>query len=120
MPVDYYICPMCGDELRVGSRGCPRCAREQATKQWDRPPQPKKNQKKAAPKRPWESDQAYDGVDLPEEAYHEEDTFDYDEYLKKEFGPPPKFTRENFWRLVALILLIVIALSSIIYSWRCS
>ncbi len=27
---DKYICPGCGDDIRVGSSGCPRCAANQS------------------------------------------------------------------------------------------
>jgi hypothetical protein len=45
--------------------------------------------KKTVPKRSWESDQVYDGVDLRGEACHCEDSFGYDEYLEQELGPRP-------------------------------
>lgn len=44
---DYYICPGCGDDVRVGSQGCPKCNNLD----------------------PWEIEdtEIYDGLDLPED-----------------------------------------------------
>ncbi|MFN0125221.1 MAG: hypothetical protein ACKV19_00870 [Verrucomicrobiales bacterium] len=84
---DYFICPDCGAEVRVGSRGCARCASDRATKAWDQ-------------RKPWEQDDVYDGLDLPD------DEFNYDEFVEKEFrGGRRKTWREWFWWGVAVALL---------------
>lgn len=46
--IDYYICPGCGDDVRVGSKGCPKCNHLD----------------------PWEieDNEIYDGLDLPEDS----------------------------------------------------
>ena len=81
---DYFICPSCGDEVRIGPRGCPRCSSPPA---------------KSEPDDPY----LYDGLDLPDD-----DDFDYDEFVAREFGtgPKKKTAKEWFWWVVALILLI--------------
>ena len=72
MKVDYFICPECGAEVRVGSKGCGKCASERATKNWREDP------------KPWEQDDVYDGLDLPY------DEFDYQKFIAEEFGSGPK------------------------------
>jgi hypothetical protein len=85
---DYYACPGCGAEVRVGSRGCPKCT--------DKP-------------RSWEQDEACDGADLPDEE------FDYDDFVRREFGrgsarvKPPGL--RWYWWLTAIILLILMVWS---------
>jgi hypothetical protein len=58
---DWYACPTCGDEVRVGSSGCRKCLSL-----------PQDAQDGAWP----------DGVDLPEQP----DDFDYEDWKKREFG----------------------------------
>ncbi len=87
---DYFICPDCGAEVRVGSRGCARCASERATKAWDK-------------RQPWEQDEVYDGLDLPD------DEFNYEEFLDKEFGGGRRRSRREWlWWAVAVVLLAVL------------
>ena len=73
MPVDSYICPTCGSEVKVGSV-CPGCV----------PKRKKRTKKKvgAGPKKrkPWEQDSIYDGLGIPD------DEFDYEKYIAREFG----------------------------------
>jgi hypothetical protein len=88
--VDYYLCPGCGREVRVGSQGCPQC------NQLD----------------PWEQDdtEIYDGLDLPD------DKFDYQQFLKNEFGDKKINTNglSLFWWIVAIILLIALIFQMLI------
>lgn len=90
---DYWICPGCGKELRVGVKGCPRCAKPQR-------PKPKKPAKTA--RHSWEQDAAYDGLDLPD------DDFDYDEFTAREFGKAPhrRVPIRWYWWLTAIVLLV--------------
>ena len=55
------ICPVCGAEVPKTARACPECGADETTG-WD------------------EGRAVYDGLDLPEAE------FDYDDYLKREFG----------------------------------
>lgn len=99
MKVDFYICPHCGAEVRVGSKGCNRCASERATKNWHAP----------AKRRPWEQDETYDGLDLPD------DEFDYEKFVAEEFEEgPPRAPRQWLWALVATIVLL--ALLALIFA----
>ncbi len=89
---DWYACPSCGDEVRVGSAGCRKC--------------------RALPQEaeaPWP-----DGVDLPEGA----EDFDYEDWKKREFGAaaqvkPPhlpwKYWLGGICLLAALIWIAVFA-----------
>ncbi|MEO0413378.1 MAG: hypothetical protein AAF226_00340 [Verrucomicrobiota bacterium] len=86
-----YICPSCGAEVKVGSKGCPKCNNLD----------------------PWEieGNDAYDGLDLPD------DDFDYDEFIEREFGTGgigKKGQRWNglhpFWWITALVTLIIFVL----------
>jgi hypothetical protein len=61
MSDDYYICPRCGEEVKVGSKRCTTCD----------------------PPKPWEQGEHMDGVDID---VPEDDTFDYDQYIDEEFG----------------------------------
>jgi hypothetical protein len=88
MKVDYFICPECGAEVRVGSKGCGKCASERATKTWGDEP------------RPWEQDNIYDGLDLPD------DEFDYQKFVAEEFGGAPGSPTVGwFWWVVAVVVL---------------
>lgn len=78
---DYYICPECGAEVKVGSQGCPKCNDPD----------------------PWEMEdtEVHDGLDLPD------DDFDYDEFVDKEFGDGiPKRGMPMVWWVTGVILLI--------------
>ena len=98
---DYFICPDCGAEVRVGSRGCSRCASDRATKTWD-------------DRKPWEQDEAYDGVDLPDD-----EEFDYQDFLDQEFGGGHKKTkREWLWWTTALVLLIAMVAGWVLIGRR--
>jgi hypothetical protein len=92
--VDFYICPACGAEVRVGSKGCPKCASQRATKKWGATEERKS----------WEQDDVYDDLDLPD------DQFDYDKFIQEEFErtAPRKTAVEWLWWLVALILLMIL------------
>ncbi len=59
---DWYACPSCGAEVRVGSRGCPQC-------------NPGSRRKK------WEQEEYMDGVDAGDS-----EDFDYEDFVKREFG----------------------------------
>mgnify|MGYP001819660418 CR=1 FL=1 len=90
MTVTHFICPNCGAEVRIGSKGCPTCNRRPKTKS------------KAAAK-PWEQDESHDGLDLD---LPEDDDFDYESFIADEFGSAPKRSgREWIWWGTAVVLL---------------
>ena len=96
MKVDFFICPDCGAEVRVGSKGCVRCASSRATKQWSEVP------------KPWERDEVYDGLDLPDTE------FDYQKFCDEEFQGKRRLSpREWFWWGVAVILLAALLVASV-------
>lgn len=100
LKADYFICPDCGAEVRVGSRGCARCASDRATKTWD-------------DRKPWEQDEAYDGVGLPDE------DFDYEAFLEEEFGGARKKSkREWLWWGTAVVLLIAMVAGWLVFARR--
>lgn len=57
------VCPVCGEEVPRGALACPECGADERSG--------------------WRED-VVDGLDLPEEE------FDYEEFVKKEFGPEVK------------------------------
>ena len=93
MNVTHFICPGCGAEVRVGSKGCPKCTRGP------------KAQPGSAPK-PWEQDEIYDGLDLD---LPDDETFDYDEFIADEFGGRrTRSGKERLWWVTAIVLLVAI------------
>ena len=80
------ICPNCGTELSPKARVCPHCGSDEKTG--------------------WSDDAHVGGLDLPDEK------FDYDEFVKNEFGSSRVKPRglHWFWWLVALLLLIAVVL----------
>ena len=82
MPDEFYICPACGDEVRVGSKSCPTCD----------------------PPKPWEQVEGHDGLDLD---LPEDDTFDYDKFTDREFGHRPSLPW--VWVITAILTLLALA-----------
>ena len=76
------MCPNCGADVPPRAKACPECGADEETG--------------------W-SDEAYaSSLDLPDES------FDYDEYVKREFeGKPPEQSRKALWFVVALILALL-------------
>ncbi len=72
------ICPHCGAQVPAQAQVCPECGADEATG--------------------WSEAARHDGLDLPDES------FDYEEFTKREFGGVP--TRPHglpwYWWLVAL------------------
>ena len=82
---DWYACPDCGAEVRVGSRGCEEC--------------------RAKSRKPWEQDGDHlDGVDMPED-------FDYDDFIRREFEGKERLNkRARLWKITAIVLLVLMVL----------
>ena len=80
------ICPVCGAEVPPSASACPACGADDTTG--------------------WNEDRAiYDGLDLPD------DEFDYDEYVKNEFGGAGKPSKKRLpWLCIIGITLVLIAL----------
>ena len=80
------ICPNCGAEVPPKARACPECGADEQTG--------------------WSERAAAQRLGLPD------DEFDYDEFVKEEFGSEKKPLRPRigwFWWLVAIGLLIAVA-----------
>lgn len=81
------ICPNCGAEVPPKARACPECGADEQTG--------------------WSERAAAQRLGIPD------DEFDYDEFVKGEFGDGKKSPRPRigwFWWLVAIGLIIAFAL----------
>ena len=76
------ICPNCGAEVPRKARACPECGANEATG--------------------WSEDARASGLDLPDES------FDYDDFVKREFGEKSPVPRGVawYWWVVALALAV--------------
>lgn len=92
MELKTYICPGCGSELRIGTRGCPKCDARARRKR-----------AKVAARKGWEQRPQEDGLDLPG------DDFDYDDFVSREFGKAPhrRIGIRWYWWLTAAVLLLL-------------
>jgi len=81
------VCPNCGAEVPPQARACPQCGSDEQTG--------------------WSEQANVDGLDLPNQE------FDYDDYVKREFGAPtpvPSGIRWIWW-LVAAALVILFSIA---------
>lgn len=74
-------CPNCGADVPRGARACPECGADERTG--------------------WSEAAETDRLGLPS------GDFDYEEFVREEFGPGRK-KRRGWWWLVAIILLIAL------------
>jgi hypothetical protein len=76
------ICPNCGATVPRNAKACPECGSDEQTG--------------------WSDATETDGLDLPDE------NFDYDNFVKKEFGSksPVPHGIKWFWWLIALLVLV--------------
>lgn len=75
-------CPNCGADVPVGARACPECGADEETG--------------------WSEEARYENLGIPD------DSFDYEEFVKREFdGVKNPEGRHRFWRLTGIILLIL-------------
>lgn len=84
------ICPNCGAEVPPHAKACPECGSDEQTG--------------------WSEQARYDGLDLPD------DKFDYDDFVKREFGGGKATPRgiHWFWWLIAIGL----AVALILFWWQ--
>jgi hypothetical protein len=82
------ICPNCGADVPRGAKACPECGSDEQTG--------------------WSEEAAAAGLDLPGEH------FEYDEFVKEEFGGPKPIPRglHWFWWVIA-----VLVLSLLVFLW---
>ena len=76
------VCPVCGEEVPRGALACPECGADHNSG--------------------WREDaDTYDGVDLPE---HD---FNYDDFVKREFGSRAKPAAiKPVWWITAILLIV--------------
>jgi len=81
-----HICPNCGAQVPPKAKACPECGSDEQTG--------------------WSEAAQSSGLDLPD------DTFNYDEFVEKEFGGKKSSPAGLpwFWWVVAVLLLAAIAL----------
>lgn len=79
-------CPVCGEDVPRNALACPECGADHNSG--------------------WEKDaDAYDGVDLPD------DDFNYDEFVKQEFGSQTKPSGiKTVWWIVGIVLIVAFLL----------
>jgi hypothetical protein len=80
MPMSPEVCPNCGAAVPAGAKACPGCGADEQTG--------------------WSEQANPDGLDLPEEQ------FDYDDFVRREFGVLRAVPRgvHWFWWLVAILV----------------
>ena len=79
-------CPNCGADVPSNARACPECGSDEGTG--------------------WSDGAKTDGLDLPEE------NFDYDDFVKREFGgasPVPRGIRWLWWVIAIVIIFLLFA-----------
>ena len=78
-------CPHCGAEVPRNAKACPECGSDESTG--------------------WSEKASADNLNLPDEE------FDYDEFVREEFGPGRAKPRgiSWLWWVVALILIVLLA-----------
>lgn len=76
------VCPGCSEDVPRGALACPECGADHRSG--------------------WRDDsETYDGVDLPEQ-------FDYEEFLRDEFGSSPKPVGVKMvWWVTAIVLILL-------------
>lgn len=84
---DWYACPSCGTEVRVGTRGCPKCTPGAGGK--------------------WKQEKYLDGVDVPDDP----EDFDYNDFVKREFGTRPSRLKPHGikwkWWITGVVLVLL-------------
>ncbi len=86
MPPD--VCPHCGAEVPSGAKACPECGSDEKTG--------------------WSEKAHYDNLNLPGE------NFDYDDFVKREFGAGQVMPRgvHWFWWIVGILVI-----AGLVYLW---
>ncbi len=85
---DYFVCPHCGAEVRRGARACPECGSDDATG--------------------WAEDAEKWGAGIPT-GYAEDDEFDYEEFVQREFHGGKKAALPRLLIILALLAALVLA-----------
>lgn len=82
------ICPNCGAKVPRSAKACPECGSDELTG--------------------WSQKARYDELNLPDE------NFDYNDFVKREFGGEPAVPRgvSRFWWIVAILVI-----AGLLYLW---
>lgn len=82
-PKTPEVCPVCGEEVPSGALACPQCGADHNSG--------------------WRQDaETYEALDLPDE------DFNYDEFVRKEFGSSFKPAGiKTIWWITAIIIIVV-------------
>ncbi len=95
---EYFNCPHCGAEVRVGASGCRECGSDAETG--------------------WSEDALLWQADIPSAA--DDDDFDYDEFIAREFpeqtdGPTGYSVRSSATGLVIVAIVLALLLWSLFH-----
>src|SRR5207245_2604978 len=91
---DYFICPCCGAEVKIGAVVCKECG--------------------ASDESGWEEDYSWDD-ELPT-GYSSDDDFDYDEFVGEQF-PEHASAKRQFKRLILALIVLISCLAVLTYTW---
>ncbi len=95
---DYFICPCCGAKVRTGAKFCRECG--------------------ASDEFGWDEDGHWWDDELPT-GYAEEDDFDYDEFVEREFpGQAKGWSRHRVKKVVFTVVIIVVCVALLIWTMR--
>jgi hypothetical protein len=91
---DYFPCPHCGARVRAGARFCRECG--------------------ASDESGWGEDQWSHDAD----GYAEDEDFDYDEYLRREFPEhaPPRSAKAQSKRLLTILVVALVCLALLLWA----
>ena len=89
-PPSPEVCPVCGEDVPRNARACPHCGADERSG-WN------------------DEETCADGLDLPDE------TFDYDEFMEREFGVRRRKTK--VWVVAGIILLVAILVLVLAGVW---
>ena len=95
---DYFICPSCGAQVPAGADFCRACG--------------------ASDDLGWDEDGHWWDDELPT-GYSEDDDdgFDYDEFISREFGPAAtEWSKRHFKRLLLAILVILLCAALVVWT----
>jgi hypothetical protein len=92
-PVAPEVCPVCGEDVRRNSRACPECGADHNSG-WR------------------EEAQIYDSAELPD------DDFDYDQFVRREFGGGGRpATIKPIWWLTGIVVIVVSIAAYLYAAW---
>jgi hypothetical protein len=91
---DYFHCPHCGARVAAGAASCRECGASDESG-WGEPE--------------WNEDSA---------GYNEDDDFDYDDYLRREFpeNAPRRSAKEQSKRLAAILIVGLLCLAFLLWA----